>query len=154
MEALPDEVLHHVLGCLGNVRAIASFALASKSCRDAIRRIELVRKIDLPVKQAYNATHPDNVQFVKDVMSPGHRYCTYCRFCHEIIPVPMEAIVFDHKCHNRDFWYTKPTHIYVLLYRGNTQHLMQPDPSTDVFLRLSKIPRPNVFPYALKSVAD
>jgi hypothetical protein len=159
METLPHDAIGRILGHLLDVRSIASFAMASRRCRDAVARADLVRRFCLPHGPAWRSwqphsaprggVHPDNEQAMRNAPH-GFTYCTFCCVCKEMIPVLLEAVVVNHKCrlistHGCVICYAEHRG---LLYRGPTQHLTQPMPCCQATLKTRGIKRPTVYPYA------
>jgi len=148
MEGLPNEIVSNILGRLTDTRSLAHFAMASRRCRGAAARADLVRSMTMPVNHVKQVMHPANVQHAKQVTPPGFSHCLQCFMCRGIIPVPLEAIVINHRCEGLSYQFPMWTCGRVVLYRGSTQHLPQPIPCSAERLQVYNVPRPAVYPYA------
>jgi hypothetical protein len=148
MEDFPDEVICNILECLTDVRSLAHFAMASRRCREAAARADLVRECHMPVKDRHQVLHPANVQHAKQAMPKGFKHCLKCFMCRCLIPVPFGAVVVNHQCVYLTYKFPMWTNQNVALYRGPTQHLPQPLPCSAERLRVYQVPRPSVYPYA------
>jgi hypothetical protein len=153
IEALPDDVLRNILGRLRDTRSLAHFAMASRGCRGAAARADLVRHVTMPVQDTRRVLHPANVLHAELATPPGFTHCVQCFFCKCLIPVPLAAIVIDHKCDDRSYKFPIWTTWNVVLYRGPTHHLPRPMPCSAERLKMYNVPLPSVYPYAAPLLA-
>jgi hypothetical protein len=147
MEDLPIEIVFNILGRLTDTRSIAYFAMASSSCRMAVARADLIRRMTMPVLDHRQVMHPSNVLHAKLATPKGFNHCMQCDLCKCLIPVPYEAVVINHKCINCSHQFPMWTNMRCVLYRGHTQHLPQPVPCSAERLDMYNVPQPTVYPY-------
>jgi hypothetical protein len=153
MEALPDDVVRNILGRLTDTRSLAHFAMTSRRCRGAARRADLVRPLTMPVQDHRKVLHPANVRHAEQATPRGFKHCVQCFLCKCLIPVPLAAVVIDHKCEDRSHKFPIWTTWRVVLYRGETHHLPRPMPCSAERLNMYNVPLPAVYPYAAPLLA-
>jgi hypothetical protein len=144
MEQLPDDIMTSILCLLTDVRSIAAFTLTSRTFRDAAHKADLIHKMQMPFIDCQKVLHPANLEYSKEI---ALTHCVYCMWCRSIIPVPLEAVVFNHRCENMRSPFPQWTNQRTLLYRGITDHLPQPIACKDERLSMYQVSRPKVFPY-------
>jgi hypothetical protein len=153
MENLPPDILTSILCLLTDVRSIASFTMTSRTCRDAAREADLIRKTKMPIIDCQKVLHPANLEYSKEVAIERFTHSIHCMWCKSIIPVPLKAVVFNHRCEHMRNKFPQWTNQRTLLYRGNTGHLPQPIACTDERLSMYQVSRPTSYPYLCTPVA-
>lgn len=149
MEEMPCSVISIILCNLDDVRSLAHFALASRRCRDAVARADLVRRNSMPVLDYQQVLHPANAKHAQLTTAQGFKHCLLCFMCKCLIPAPFEAVVVNHRCSDHTWFHPMWTNQDVVLYRGGeTSHLPQPAACSEERLKAYQVARPAVYPYA------
>ena len=154
MENLPEDILIDVFRRLSNAHDIAWLDRTCHRLHSVRNSSEILMPVPYPHnKPKLDVTSEENVHTLKTTLdsvhwrSKVHTVC--CHKCGQLIGVPLEAIVFSHKCRLFNFKGNVVTfsNERCAIFTGFTDDLLAPIACPDDFLRFWKVTKPKAAPY-------